>query len=183
MPRRLPLPAVLLASLTLAACSHAPRPEPAPAPAAQPAPPPAPMPTAAAPAPAPKDDSAERAAREAAATLAERIHFDFDKSDLRGADQAILDRKLPVLAGHASLRIRVEGHCDERGSDEYNLALGMRRASEAKRYLVGHGIAGDRIEVVSYGRERPLDPGHDESAWAQNRRDEFVTLSGTVALR
>jgi peptidoglycan-associated lipoprotein len=110
--------------------------------------------------------------------LADPIHFDYDKSEVVPADQAKLDRKLAILAAHPRLAIRIAGNCDERGSDEYNLALGERRAAAAKRYLVAHGVATARVEVVSYGKERPLDAGHGEDAWARNRRDDFVVTRG-----
>jgi peptidoglycan-associated lipoprotein len=115
--------------------------------------------------------------------LATLIHFDYDKALLRGGDAAVLDQKVAILQTNAGLRIRISGHCDERGSDEYNLALGNRRATAAKQYLVSHGIDGSRIETVSYGEERPLASGHDEDAWAQNRRDEFEILSGGESLK
>jgi peptidoglycan-associated lipoprotein len=113
-----------------------------------------------------------------AATLADVVHFDFDRADLTAEDQATLDRKMQVLAAHPRVTLRIAGNCDERGSEEYNLALGERRAAAAKRYLEAHGVAGDRIAIVSYGKERPLDPGHDEAAWARNRRDDFVVTHG-----
>jgi peptidoglycan-associated lipoprotein len=102
---------------------------------------------------------------------------------LRSDDQAALDQKVSILNANAAVRIRISVHCDERGSDEYNLALGNRRATAAKQYLVSHGIAADRIETVSYGEERPIATGHDEDSWAQNRRDEFEILSGGDNLR
>jgi len=107
-----------------------------------------------------------------------RIHFDFDKSDIRPGDAQILDGKLALLRANPGVRFRIEGHCDERGSDEYNLALGMRRANAAKNYLVSRGIAADRIEVASFGEERPLVAQSNEDAWAQNRRDEFIITAG-----
>lgn len=110
--------------------------------------------------------------------LADPIHFDYDKSEVAAADQARLDRKLAILAAHPRLEIRVAGNCDERGSDEYNLALGERRAAAAKRYLVAHGVAAGRVEIVSYGKEHPLDAGHTEDAWARNRRDDFLVTRG-----
>ena len=106
--------------------------------------------------------------------LVARLHFDFDKSELSPEDRATLDRKVSLLQRYQHLRVEIAGNADERGSDEYNLALGMRRAAAAKRYLVSVGVAADRISVVSYGEERPLDPAHTEAAWAENRRDDFV---------
>src|SRR2546426_962985 len=111
------------------------------------------------------------------------IHFDYDKAIIRGGDAAVLDQKVAILQANPALRIRISGHCDERGSDEYNLALGNRRATAAKQNVVSHGIDAGRIETVSYGEERPLASGHDEDAWAQNRRDEFEILSGGENLK
>jgi peptidoglycan-associated lipoprotein len=127
-------------------------------------------------------DSAARAAAAAMAAaraeaermLADQIHFDYDKFDIRADDQGILDWKARLLAANPAMTIRISGHADERGSDEYNLALGNRRAAAAKRYLVNKGIAESRISTDSYGEERPLDTGSTEEAWARNRRDEFV---------
>ena len=106
------------------------------------------------------------------------INFDFDRADIRAADQGTLDRKAAILAANTGVRLRISGHADDRGSDEYNLALGNRRAAAAKRYLESKGVDGSRIEVVSYGEERPLNPGSDEAAYAQNRRDEFEITAG-----
>ncbi len=110
--------------------------------------------------------------------LAVRVNFDFDRSNVRPGDAAVLDRKLAILQANPNLRIQVTGHCDERGSDEYNLALGNRRALAAKRYLTDRGIAESRITTSSMGEERPLATGSNEAAWAQNRRDEFSITSG-----
>src|SRR5205807_5871502 len=114
-------------------------------------------------------------------------------SDVCSSDLAPVAERQVVFVGPAlvamaadlnpGLRIRISGHCDERGSDEYNLALGNRRATAAKQYVVSHGIDAGRIETVSYGEERPLASGHDEEAWAQNRRDEFEILSGGENLK
>lgn len=106
------------------------------------------------------------------------IYFDFDSSDLTPAAQASLEAKIPVLNANPELRIRIAGHADERGSDEYNLALGQRRAAAAKRFLTQRGIDGNRVAVQSFGEERPAADGHDESAWAQNRRAEFEITAG-----
>jgi len=124
-----------------------------------------------------------RASDEVKATLATMIHFDLDKSTIRPDDAGILDQKVAILQANADLRIRIGGHCDERGSDEYNLALGNRRAQAAKQYLVSHGIDASRIETQSWGEEKPAVDGHDESAWSQNRRDEFEATSGGDNLR
>jgi peptidoglycan-associated lipoprotein len=119
-----------------------------------------------------------RANDEIRAMLAQMINFDFDRSNIRAGDATILDGKVGILRANPGLRIRIAGHCDERGSDEYNLALGNRRAASAKQYLVNQGIAADRIEIVSYGEERPMAMGATEEAWAQNRRAEFEIVAG-----
>jgi peptidoglycan-associated lipoprotein len=108
------------------------------------------------------------------ALMTEQIHFDYNKADVLAADQELLRQKLGILQAHPYLVVQIAGNCDERGSDEYNMALGERRAAAAKRWLEAHGIASDRITVTSYGKERPIDPGHDEAAWSKNRRDDFV---------
>jgi len=115
--------------------------------------------------------------------VAAMIHFDFDRSNIRPDDASTLDQKVAILQANPDLRIRIGGHCDERGSDEYNLALGNRRAQSAKQYLVSHGIDASRIETQSWGEERPLVDGHDEGAWSQNRRDEFEIIGGGDVLR
>ena len=124
------------------------------------------------------DAAAGRASEEVRNTLASMIHFDYDKSNIRSDDMGTLDQKVAILQANPELRIRIGGHCDERGSDEYNLALGNRRAQSAKQYLVSHGIDASRIETQSWGEEKPLVDGHDESAWSQNRRDEFEIIGG-----
>lgn len=115
--------------------------------------------------------------------LATRIHFDFDKSAIRSGDATILDQKIALLQANPSLTISITGHCDERGSDEYNLALGNRRALAAKQYLLNHGISADRITTASRGEEDPIAMGHNEDAWAQNRRDEFAITAGGDMLK
>jgi peptidoglycan-associated lipoprotein len=125
----------------------------------------------------------DRASEQLRLTLAETIHFDFDKSNVRPGDAGVLDRKVSVLKANPAARIQIAGNCDERGSDEYNLALGNRRAISAKQYLMNHGIDASHIEIVSYGKERPLDPGHNEAAWAKNRNDEFEIMTANVVLR
>ncbi len=105
------------------------------------------------------------------------IHFDFDKYDIRPGDAEILKENAALLMKNPSVKIQIEGHCDERGTAEYNLALGERRANSAKRYLSSLGLTVNRISTISYGKEKPLDPGHNEEAWAKNRRDHFIVLS------
>lgn len=109
--------------------------------------------------------------------LLKDIHFDFDKYDIRRGDEGILKENAVFLKKNPKMKIQIEGHCDERGTVEYNLALGERRANNTKKYLVSLGIPSDRISAISYGKERPLDKGHNEEAWAKNRRAHIVVLS------
>lgn len=133
--------------------------------------------------------AAEKAAAEAAAKLAAAVaaakaefavpvYFDYDMSNIRDDQRATLEAKLPIFAANPDMRIRVAGHTDNRGSDEYNLALGQRRAAEVKQYLIARGIAADRIDVVSFGEERPAVGQDNEDAWAKNRRGEFEIIAG-----
>jgi peptidoglycan-associated lipoprotein len=108
--------------------------------------------------------------RELAAGVTDRVFFDFDSSVIKPEGQAVLQKQADWLKGHSSINITVEGHCDERGTREYNLALGERRANAARSYLVSLGVAKSRIQTISYGKERPAILGSDESAWGQNRR-------------
>ena len=105
------------------------------------------------------------------------VYFELDSSDLSAANQKALDDNAALLKRYPSWAVTVEGHCDERGTAEYNLALGERRAIAARAYLVSLGIAADRLRTVSYGKEFPFDPGHDETAFAKNRRAHFVITS------
>ena len=105
------------------------------------------------------------------------IFFDFDKYELRSGDREILKRNADQLLETPDAIIRIEGHCDERGTVEYNLALGEKRARAAMQFLVDMGVDPNRLSIVSYGEERPLDLGHDEKAWTKNRRAEFVLVS------
>ena len=176
---------MLLAATAVALGCGGKKPPEQPEPQAAPAPAPAPTPP-------PPDDSAERErlerermaneaaerARAVAADLGAMIYFDYDQAVVRSADEATLDRKSAILQANPNVRVTISGHADERGSDEYNLALGNRRAAAAKRHLQNRGVDGSRLDVVSYGEERPLDPGHDEASWAQNRRDEFQVTAG-----
>ncbi len=137
-----------------------------PRPAAPPPPPPAPVPT-----PPPGPSISQQAFQE---FQNQDVYFDFDKYDLRTDARTTLDRKASFLNQNSSIRVQVEGHCDERGTNEYNMALGERRANAAKQYLTTAGISAGRLSTISYGEERPLDPSHTEAAWARNRRAHFV---------
>lgn len=109
-----------------------------------------------------------------------RIHFEFDRSRITDDAAAVLQRKAEALRSYPDLTITIEGHCDERGSLEYNQALGLRRAESAKNYLVDLGLDAARFRTVSYGEERPAAMGSNETAWATNRRAEFVIASGDI---
>lgn len=104
------------------------------------------------------------------------IYFDFDKSNIRQDQRARIEKNAAYLKQNLDARLRIEGNCDERGTSEYNMALGERRALSAKKYLVNLGVHEDRMHTISYGEEKPLLRGHDEYSWAQNRRDDFVLV-------
>lgn len=175
------LPGTVALVMLIGACGGNPAPEP------QPEPEPQVEPTT--------DPDAERRAREEAerrraeeeearrreaerqrvlSVIAERVHFDFDRSDIRSDAEPVLQRKVSVLREYPDLDLRIEGHADERGSNEYNLALGQRRAESVRRYLMSYGLEASRFSTISFGEERPLVDASNESAWAQNRRAEFV---------
>jgi peptidoglycan-associated lipoprotein len=101
------------------------------------------------------------------------VHFAFDSSAIEPQYRNILRKDADYLISNSRVKVTIEGHCDERGTSEYNMALGQHRADEVKKYLVNLGVAGKSMTTVSYGKERPLDPGHDENAWAKNRRAHF----------
>jgi peptidoglycan-associated lipoprotein len=109
--------------------------------------------------------------------LLKDIHFDFDKYDVRREDEEILKENAAFLKKNPRVKIQIEGHCDERGTIEYNLALGERRANNTKQYLISLGIPSDRMLTISYGKEKPLDKGHNDQAWAKNRRAHLIVLS------
>jgi peptidoglycan-associated lipoprotein len=129
--------------------------------------------------------AAERERRIAAnrATLEEMVFFDYDRSDIRDDAAAVLRRKVDILRASAQVNLRIEGHADERGSTEYNLALGNRRAEQIRQFLVGFGLAQNRFEIVSFGEGRPLQQGSNEAAWARNRRGQFVITAGANAIQ
>ena len=184
------LATMIVGLLFVAACAKrpvatareaAPAPAPAPPPAAPapaPAPPAAPAPPPPAPAPPPAAAPAPRPAppKEYVANDALKpIHFAFDKADIRPADAKILDASAKWLSSNPNQILLIEGHCDERGTIEYNLALGERRAKAAMNYLVSQGIDAGRFTLISYGKERPVCTEKTEACWAQNRHDRFLT--------
>ena len=126
----------------------------------------------------PQSDTSSMQSSSSSSTMAslQRVHFDFDQYVLTTEARDILKQDADYLTGKG-VRVQIEGHCDERGSDEYNLALGEKRALAVKNYLVSLGVPADRMSIISYGEEIPLVMGHDEQAWAQNRRAEFKELN------
>jgi peptidoglycan-associated lipoprotein len=129
-----------------------------------------------------RTDSIERVSAALRVELAGLIHFDFDQAVIQPVDRAALNRKAAILSANPAVRVRIAGSCDDRGSDEYNLALGSRRAAAAKRYLIEQGIDADRLDVMSLGSASPLDPNQNEAAWAMNRRAGLEITSGGNAL-
>ena len=172
--------------LTAAACGKktppVARPMPPPPPPAETAPPspPAPPEPAREPVSVPPDPVRDDAISSASLDELNKnsplkpVYFELDSSDLSAANQRTLDEDAALIKRYSSWTVTIEGHCDERGSAEYNLALGERRAMAARTYLVSLGIAATRLRTVSYGKEFPFDPGHDEGAFAKNRRAHFV---------
>ncbi len=184
--RATPFTVTLGALIVLTGCGGGPKPEtPAPERTATPAPtaePSSPTGTASAPTAGDAAAAAEARRREAAsrarAILAEKLYFDFDRSDLTAASRATLNSKLEVLRNYPAVTLTISGHADERGSDEYNLALGNRRANAVRQFLQQYGVLSGRMQTVSYGEEQPAVNGQNEAAWSQNRRAEFVIQSG-----
>jgi peptidoglycan-associated lipoprotein len=125
-------------------------------------------------------DAKNKAIETAKVALTATVYFDLDKSDITDDTRTKLDAKVPVLTQNSTVKIRIAGHTDSRGSDEYNLALGQRRAAAAKRYLTDRGIDASRIEIVSFGEERGTCSDEDESCWSRNRRDEFEITAGQI---
>jgi peptidoglycan-associated lipoprotein len=165
---------VATAAASVAACASRPKPTP-PAPAA----PPPPAASEPAPAPGPVGESVlPGSERDFVINAGDRVYFDFDKYEVRADAQPILDAQSAWLKRYGTVRVRIEGNCDERGTREYNLALGARRANAVREYLVSHGVSADRITTVSYGKEKPIDPGTGEEADAHNRNSHTAIVSG-----
>ena len=162
------------AVLSISACASRPKPEPlaptqpAPPPMAHETPPPPPMQSG--PIPGSTQDFVINAG--------DRVYFDFDSYTVRADGTGILDRQAEWLRRYSNVRVRIEGNCDERGTREYNFALGARRANAVKEYLVGRGVSASRIETVSYGKERPIDPAENDDAWAHNRNGHTALTDG-----
>ena len=114
--------------------------------------------------------------KDPAALAANTIHFAFDSAAIKKSEDANISAVASALAGNANDKLLIEGNCDERGTEEYNRALGERRALAAREALAKAGVSPDRIRTISYGKDKPADPGHDESAWGKNRRDDFILL-------
>jgi peptidoglycan-associated lipoprotein len=125
-------------------------------------------------------DAKNKAIETAKVALTATVYFDLDKADITDDTRTKLDAKVPVLTQNSTVKIRIAGHTDSRGSDEYNLALGQRRAAAAKRYLTDRGIDGSRIEIVSFGEERPTCSDESDTCFSSNRRDEFEITAGTI---
>ena len=166
--------ACVSAVLILGACTHKQE-------AVNTAPPPAPPPqTAPAPAPVPSR-ILPGSAEDFRVNVGDTVHFGYNEYNIQDNDRALLGRQAQWLARYPSVRVSVEGHCDERGTREYNLALGARRANAVKEYLVSQGVSAARVETVSYGKERPICTESNESCWAQNRRGVTVVTGGANA--
>jgi peptidoglycan-associated lipoprotein len=163
------------AAASLAACASRPK----PAPAAAPPPPPPPPATQPAPPPAPVGESVlPGSERDFVINAGDRVYFDFDAYTIRADAQPILDAQAAWLQRYPGVQVRIEGNCDERGTREYNLALGARRANAVRDYLVAHGVEAARITTVSYGKEKPIDAGTGEEADAHNRNAHTAITAG-----
>lgn len=155
----------VLTLFALAGCAHSPQPTAqAVAPEERPKPPDTPAPVVA---------EVDPAAELAAALRGTTLLFDFDSALLKPASMAALQRVAQLVRKHHPVLVKIEGNCDERGTEEYNLHLGQRRAEAARKYLVALGVSPQQLDTISYGALRPANPGHSEEAWAQNRRDEL----------
>lgn len=165
--------ATILAGGILAGCAGCASPE-APAPMDIPDEPDEPAPITAEPEPARPTDADGVWLDESGRPIARTVYFDFDQAVLKPRDLRVLERHAEFLRENRDRSMMVEGHCDERGTREYNLALGERRANAVQDFLTSAGVRGSQLEAISYGEERPVDVGHDESAWSKNRRAELI---------
>jgi peptidoglycan-associated lipoprotein len=171
---------IACAALSLAACAHKPK---YPAATAAP-PPPASAPEAPrAPSVPPRQEPVTQNAlpgseRDFTLNIGDRVYFDYDKYSVRDDAAPILDAQSAWLKRYPAVQVRIEGNCDERGTQEYNLALGARRANAVREFLIAHGVEAGRITTVSYGKEKPIDPGAGEQAEAHNRNGHTAIVSG-----
>jgi len=169
-----------LSVLALAGCATHKPPPPAPV-ASSPPPPPAPPPPATRYVPPPPPVTSgpiPGTQQDFVVNVGDRIYFDYDQYTVKPTAAPVLAAQATWLQRYPAVHVRLEGNADERGTEEYNLALGARRAASVKAFLVEHGIAPSRIETISYGKERPLDPGSDEAAWAKNRNVHTAITAG-----
>jgi peptidoglycan-associated lipoprotein len=167
-----------LAAASLAACASRPKPAGpvAPTPPSQPTAPPEAQPSMP---PSPVDQGPlPGTVQDFVINIGERVYFDTDQYDIRSDAQPTLTAQAQWLNRYPAVRVRIEGNADERGTREYNLALGARRANAVREFLVGQGVSGSRIETLSYGKERPIDPGTNEDAWAKNRNARTAITDG-----
>jgi peptidoglycan-associated lipoprotein len=162
--------ACLSAVLVLGACTSKPEAVQTTPPPTQPAPPP--------PAPPPPPGVVPGSLQDFQTNVGDTVHFALDKYNIDASDQGLLNRQAQWLNRYPSVRVTIEGNCDERGTREYNLALGARRANAVKEYLVSQGVSADRVDTISYGKERPICTESNESCWAQNRRAVTAITSG-----
>src|SRR6201996_490775 len=159
---------VLSAALLMAGCSSTPKPTNE-----------APPPVASAPTTsAPTSTIVPGSAEDLRVNVGDTVHFGYNEYSIQDEDHAVLQRQAAWLAKYPSVRVTVEGHCDERGTREYNLALGARRANAVKEYLVSQGVSTARVETISYGKERPICTDSNEACWAQNRRGVTTVTGG-----
>ncbi len=162
--------AALSAVLVLGACTHKQEAVTTAPPPAAPAPPPAPAPVTSSIIPGSAEDLR--------VNVGDTVHFAFDQYNVEESDKALLGRQAAWLQRYPAVRVTIEGHADERGTREYNLALGARRANAVREYLVSQGVSTGRIETISYGKERPICTSSDEGCWAQNRRGVTIVSGG-----
>ena len=166
-----------IATASLGACASRPKPAPlvsapqhAPGPTNKPAPSPGVV----------GETVLPGSTRDFVVNAGDRVYFDFDQYEVRIDAMPILNAQAAWLERYPAVRVRIEGNCDERGTREYNLALGARRAHAVREYLVSHGVSADRITTISYGKEEPIDPGAGDAAWAHNRNAHTAIVSGAA---
>jgi peptidoglycan-associated lipoprotein len=169
------LTVVGVAAATLAACASHPKPAPV---AEAPPPPPAPAPRAAPTPPPVASRILPGSVQDFVINVGDRVYFDLDQYAVRADAQPVLAAQASWLNRYGAVQVRIEGNCDERGTREYNLALGARRANSVKEFLVSHGVSPARIVTISYGKEKPIDPGTGEDAWQHNRNGHTALTSG-----